>query len=652
MSRPRSFRPFSPELLPQLVDQTPALVMVTDRRGLIVFVNRGFTAMTGYTEAEALGQTPSILKSGLRDDSIYADLWQTVLDGRSWSRLLPNRRKDGSVYWQETSIFPLEGTSGDDLYLAAVGRDVSERVVMTEELAAARDAAETAARVKSMFLMNMSHELRTPLNAVLGMADLLSDGQLDLRQRTQLGVLRNAAESLLGLVTEIMDLADLDAGGIVLEEEPLGLRELLESASAVVAPLAHDRGLEVLVSLHPRVDRMWRGDSGRIQQALMNLLSNAVKFTDEGEVEVRAEPRREGNGVRISVRDTGIGIAPDDLERAFERFTQVDGSTTRRHEGSGLGLTLARELCIVMGGQLEVTSEVGQGSTFTMDLPLAEQRGAWTVVDPSLRGLRTLVVDDHARHRTILRELLQQAEAEVIEVDRLDALMEMARIGSLASYDVVVIDDSWAEGDLHETLLAMAREAPDTGVVLLTRAQDAERMLDGIHARVAQPAPRGRLIAAVGEAHAATGCRPRPKLGEKRPGHAPHHVLIVDDNAVTRLLLQAMLTKQGCVVEEAVGGEEALARLRNAAPPDAIVVGLDLQGAEGARSVRAMRAMKGTRGAAMLPIVAYSPAATPEARQAATDAGCDGFVATPFRKEELLAVLRAAAAKWEAAQTA
>ncbi|MEK9502018.1 ATP-binding protein [Gemmatimonadota bacterium DH-20] len=652
MSRPRSPRSLAPELLPQLVEQTPALVLVTDRRGRIVFVNRGFTNMTGYTESEALGRTPSMLKSGLRDDAVYADLWRTVLDGRSWNRLLPNRRKDGSVYWQETSVFPLEGTEGDGLHLAAVGRDVSDRVAMTEELAAARDAAEAAARVKSMFLMNMSHELRTPLNAVLGMAELLVDSELDLRQRTQLGVLRNAAESLLGLVTDIMDLADLDAGGIVLDDGPVELRTLLESAGAVIAPLAHDRRLEVLVSLHPRVDRVWRGDAGRIQQALMNLLSNAVKFTDEGEVEVRAEPRPEGGGVRISVRDTGIGIAPDHLERAFERFSQVDGSTTRRHEGSGLGLTLARELCILMGGRLEVTSRVAHGSTFTMDLPLAEQRGAWSVVDPVLRGLRILVVDDHAGHRAILSELLREAGAETAELDRLDELAARAGSGSLASWDALVVDDTWREGDLHGTLLAVGRGAPDLGVVLLTRVQDEERMLTGIHARVTQPASRERLVAAVRGAHGAAGCRPRPRLGEKRPGHDPHHVLIVDDNAVTRLLLQAMLSKQGCVVEEAMGGAEALARLNNSAPPDAILVGLDLQRAEGAESVRAMRAMDGERGAATLPIVAYSAADTAEARSAAAEAGCDGLVTTPFRKEELLAVLRAAAAKWEAARSA
>lgn len=644
MPRPSPLRSIPPELLSHLVEQTPALVLVTDRQGRIVYVNSGFTLLTGYSADEVLGQTPSVLKSGLRDGSVYADLWSTVLSGQIWTQLLPNRRKDGSIYWQETSVFPLEDSGPEHTYFASVGRDVSDRVAITEELANARDAAEAAARVKSMFLMNMSHELRTPLNAVLGMADLLADGRLDLRQRTQLEVLHNAAESLLGLVNEIMDLADLDAGGIVLEDERFELRELLESAGTVIAPLAHERGLEVLVSIDPVVDRSWHGDPVRVRQALMNLLSNAVKFTDEGEVELRAFPRGDGaGGVRLAVRDTGIGIAPDDIERAFERFSQVDGSSTRRHEGSGLGLTLARELCILMGGRLEVESHVAVGSTFTMDVPLRPSTGGRANPPPeALAGHRVLVVDDHPGHVAILGGLLESAGAVVEEVDRLASLTARARSGALFACDAVVIDDTWAEGDLHGALVALGTHAPGTGVVLVTRVQDSERLLDGIHARVTQPASRERLLNAVGEAGVLAGRRPGSRSGRKGSGRAPGHVLIVDDNAVTRLLIQAMLSKQGCVVEEAVGTEEALARLRRSAPPEAILVGLALPGSGGGGAVEAMRALERERGTPPIPIVAYSGAGNPEGTAAAIEAGCDGFVATPFRKEELMAVLRTA----------
>ncbi len=635
--------------------------MLTDLDGHIVYVNDGFTATTGYTPAEVLGKTPGLLRSGLRDRDFYAHMWQTLLDGRSWNMVIPNRRKDGSVYWQQTNIFPVTDEGGAPVYFAGVGRDVSDRVKMTEELAAARDTAEAAARVKSDFLVNMSHEIRTPLNAVLGMADLLTDTTLDPRQRSQLDVLRRAGESLLGLVNEIMDLSKLEAGGLMLGDQVFDLRDLLEGAASVVAPMAHRRGLELLLHIDPKVDRPWRGDPVRVRQVLMNLLSNAVKFTESGEVAIRATPAQttvEGPGFCVSVRDTGSGIPADRLESVFDRFTQVDGSRTRRHGGAGLGLTLSRELCHLMGGTLTAVSAVGAGSTFTATFPLPSGTPSPQPAEP-LSGLRVLVADDHDIHRSILAALLSHAGAEVTETE------ELALVGPTLErcreegrpIQAVVIDDTWTVGSVEETVQTLTRERFHPGVVLITRVQDAHDPGDVIQERLVQPAGLADLIAAVERAVKETERRMSAvaEVGTTLVGAAadqgrsapapdwPKRVLVVDDNAVNRLLVHALLEKEGSVVEEAQSGAEALARLARSPKVDVVLMDLVMPDMDGIETVRRLRQREAEAGRSAIPVVAFSAATGPDEIRRALDVGCDGYVGKPVRKDELLAEVAAAA---------
>ncbi len=632
------------------------MVLLTDLDGRIVYVNEGFTHTTGYSAEEALGRTPAILRSGLRDRDFYAHLWQTLLEGRNWNMVIPNRRKDGSIYWQQTNIFPVTDDTGDLLYFAGVGRDVSDRVKITEDLAAARDAAEAAAKVKSDFLVNMSHEIRTPLNAVLGMADLLTDTALDARQRGQLDVLRRAGESLLGLVNEIMDLSKLEAGGMRLDDRLFDLRDLLEGATSVVAPMAHRRGLVLLAQVDREVDRLWRGDAVRVRQVVMNLLSNAVKFTESGEVRItaRAPIASRGGGFEIEVRDTGIGIPSEQLDDVFERFTQGDGSRSRRHGGAGLGLTLSRELCHLMGGTLTAESAVGEGSTFTVALPLADEdrpNGA-----PMLApDRRILVADDHAMHRSILASVLGGAGARVEEASSLSDVVAMIAAEREAGqpFNVVVLDDTWAEGSVDEVVEAIAGESEPPGLVLVTRVQDEHDSGKALARHVTQPASRADLLDAVTKAdpdtrrgHAldadhASGQGAEPT--EEAPSSDwPERVLVVDDNAVNRLLVHALLEKQGSIVEEVSSGSEALVRLTREPAVDLVLMDLVMPGMDGFETVRALRRREADGGRRATPIVAFSAATAPEEIREAIEAGCDGHIGKPVRKDELLAEVRAA----------
>src|SRR5881628_1818977 len=295
---------------------------------------------------------------------------------------------------------------------------VTARLAVSEEAAKraeavmreARDLAERVARARSAFLANMSHEIRTPMNAVLGFVELVLDTELAPEQRRALELVRTSSEALLTILNDILDYSKIEAEHLELEAIPFDLPKVVHATATLLAVRAREKHLELTVDVLPDVPQMVRGDPTRVRQVLMNLIGNAIKFTDQGEVDVSASvARRDGGGatVQFRVRDTGIGISPEQLGTIFQEFTQADASMTRRYGGTGLGLAISRRLVALMGGELAVTSEVGHGSEFSFALtfPLeAAQATARATV--SLGGRRLLVVDDNETNRRIVRDML------------------------------------------------------------------------------------------------------------------------------------------------------------------------------------------------------------------------------------------------------
>ncbi|MGH8722095.1 MAG: ATP-binding protein, partial [Burkholderiales bacterium] len=311
----------------------------------------------------------------------------------------------------------------------------------------ARDLAERTARAQSAFLANMSHEIRTPMNAVLGFVELVLDTDLSSEQRRALELVRSSSEALLMILNDILDYSKIEADHLALEAIPFDLPKLVHATASLLAVRARDKHLELLADVAPDVPRTLRGDPTRLRQVLMNLIGNAIKFTEAGEVvvAVRTCEARPGNAcLRVGVRDTGIGIAPEHVQSIFTEFAQADATMTRRYGGTGLGLAISQRLVRLMGGTLAVTSAVGHGSefSFSITLPLAAGAHALPARRDTLGGRRMLIVDDHETNRRILREMLA---AEGIAVDEaVDAPRGLAALRGAAAagapYDLAILD--------------------------------------------------------------------------------------------------------------------------------------------------------------------------------------------------------------------
>jgi len=339
------------------VEQSPNGIEITDADGIIEYVNEAFTRVTGYRREELIGQNPRILASGQTTKKTFKELWSTLLRGDIWRGEFINRRKNGETFIEYAHIAPIRQPDGRITHYLGIKEDVTERKHIGEELERhrhhleelvtertaqleeARLAADAANRAKGAFLANMSHEIRTPMNAIIGLTHLLRRSTRDAGQQDKLARISDAAQHLLTVINDILDMSKIEAGKLTLERTCFELDAAVGRACALVAERAAVKGLEVVVDTDPALARELYGDPTRVSQALLNYLSNAVKFTERGSVVVRSrllEEDADGMLVKIEVRDTGIGVGTEQMPRLFAAFEQADSSTTRRYGGTGL----------------------------------------------------------------------------------------------------------------------------------------------------------------------------------------------------------------------------------------------------------------------------------------------------------------------------
>ncbi len=637
-----------------------AIVSITDLQGNIIYANQRFCDISGFSRDELLGQNHRVVKSDEHPAAVFEELWRTITHGQVWRGEIKNRKKDGEYYWVNATIVPLMGYDGLPHQYIGIRTDITANKDLEKSLQTAKDQAEAATLAKGQFLANMSHEIRTPMNAILGMLHLMHHTDLSKRQLDYVNKAGGAAQSLLGLINDILDFSKIEAGKMVLEVRDFRLDKLLRDLSVIVSSNVGNKPLEVLFDIDPQTPKCLVGDILRLQQVLINLCGNAVKFTANGEVVISVKVLAlvdQAVTLRFGVRDTGIGISPENQARIFDGFSQAEASTTRRFGGTGLGLSISRRLVALMGGELSLQSAPGQGSTFSFIIRLptgadpAEDSPPMLPPEQALAAhLSVLVVDDNPTARQLLVIMAQSLGWHVdVATDGPQALaLVQARAGN--PYQAIFVDWQMPGMDGWETIIRLQALPSQSPVVVMVTAHGREmlnqRSADDqarLHGFLVKPVTASMMFDAVADALA---CRALPPGSPPAPqSHAQPlrgmHLLVVEDNLVNQQVAQEMLESEGARVDLACNGQlgiEAVLRANLAgAPFDAVLMDIQMPVMDGYAATRVLRQ---DMGLTALPIIAMTANAMASDRDTCLAVGMNAHIGKPFNLAQLVALLQ------------
>ncbi len=755
-------------MLSRAVEESPAAVSMTDIHGVIDYVNARFLAMTGYSEAEALGQTHKLIASGDTAPEVVEAMWAALTAGNEWSGDLLNRRRDGSKYWSHNLITPLRNSDGNVSHYLAISEDISAQRELEQRALAAhaateqalRDLAEQERRVrmltdnvpalinyfdtdykivycnepyarqfgferdqalgrplrellgdriydeiapfregamagnevfyeaerdgqtfavtmrpardehgavrgvyalmldvtedkriagelkealrgaeaanvtKGQFLANISHEIRTPMNAIIGLSELLLRTRLDDRQRDYLQKEHRSALLLLGLLNDVLDFSKIESGQLRLDPHPFRLDDMLEQIADLYGDSANEKGVEFVIDIAPDLPGVVIGDSLRVTQVLSNLCSNAVKFTAEGQITLAMaieQPSSGGVRLKVTVSDTGIGMSPEQAAHVFDAFAQADASTTRRYGGTGLGLTICRNLGELMGGELYAESESGRGSQFHFTVPLALPVPPEELSRP-LVGTELLVVVAQAAQRAAIVRLLRGLGATVEDAaSAAEALvLGRQRVAAQATPFVILSDEAGVADPEFATWL----QEKSPPLILAWRQHLVQPVAWPRAQLIGRPVTRRALLQAIeaGKGNAESSHAVPPA---QHPDIAGARILVVDDYALNIEIVTAYLHEAGCAVTVAHDGREALDCLF-ADEFDAVLMDCQMPVMDGYDATRAIRQEPRWR---QLPVIAMTANVMQGDREKCFVAGMDDFVPKPVIVDQLFAVL-------------
>jgi len=631
-----------------VLERSPDAFLVVDADGVIHLANEQCERLFGYTRSELVGQKVEILvpdEIRARHPELRASFHREPAT-RAMGALseLHGRRKDGSLVPVDIALSPVPARGGVGFQVAVSIRDVTDRKQAEIELKEAKRKAEEATRMKSMFLANMSHEIRTPMNAIIGLSHLALKTSLTPKQRDYISKVHNAGTSLLAIINDILDFSKIEAGKLDIETTDFRLDDVISSVTTVTGQKATDKSLELLAHIASGIPQFLVGDPLRLGQVLTNLVNNAVKFTERGEICVDADMLQhtgEKCQLRFSVRDTGIGMSKEQAAKLFQPFTQADMSTTRKHGGTGLGLTVCRRLVELMGGDIWLDSEPGIGTTFTFTvwLGIGQQKGSGRVVPDRLTTLRALIVDDNPAAREIIDDLLKEVVSETDAVASApEALAAIKQADSDVPFDIVFMDWRMPGMDGLEAARALKAElslkhAP--AIVMVTAfgrdevREEAERLhLDGF---LVKPVTRSMLVDVLVSVFADASNQAAAVASATAEGIqlTGLRVLLVEDNDINQQIAVELLEGVGAKVDVASNGRIAVDTLFGGPiPPPYDVVLMDLQ----------MPVMDGHQATSKirsdprftLPIYAMTAHATLEERDFCLSNGMSGHIAKPI----------------------
>lgn len=628
------------------------------RNRVILRCNRALDEMLGYTSGEQIGNTSRIWYV---DEASYQQVGievygrENIADIHTAERELV--RKDGKHIWVRMSVRAID-VSGETKDMVCVIEDITEELAVLAEIRQARAQAEAANRSKSDFLANMSHEIRTPMNAIIGMSHLALQTNLDKRQRNYIEKVHRAGENLLGIINDILDFSKIEAGKMTMEAADFNLEDVMDNLANLLSMKIDGKGLELLFATAPDVPTALIGDPLRLGQVLLNLTNNAAKFTEQGEIIVgidKVAEHEDGVELHFWVRDTGIGMTPEQCDKLFQSFTQADASTTRKYGGTGLGLAISKNLVERMHGKIWVESEWGKGSTFHFHARFGVQlqpspRRMFSAQE--LQGVRVLVVDDNASAREILASMVQAFGLDVdVARDGTQALQLIAEADKqMQPYNLVLIDWQMPVMDGVETVGYLRQQQlmsmPAVIMVTAFAREDAitsagERGV-ALQAVLNKPVTPSTLLEAIGEALGkTTGVISRQEIRAHEYQEASQQLqgarlLLVEDNDINQELATDILTNAGMTVVVAKHGQHALDILATDARFDAILMDCQMPVMDGYTATREIRKNPHFKD---LPIIAMTANAMEGDKQKVLDAGMCDHISKPVNQAAMFATL-------------
>ncbi len=627
-----------------------------------LFYSQSYKRMLGYTDEE-FPNTPDEWKRHLFQEEIlpaearYKELVRTR-GATPYRTTLRFKHKDGHTVWVLASVIIAEwGSTGQPLRVVGCNIDITDLHAAEEtirqrnlELKAASARAEkfardahAAAMAKAEFLANMSHEIRTPMNAVIGMTDLLLDTKLDASQREFTETIRTSGEALLAIINDILDYSKIESGHLELERLPVNLRDCIESALDLAAGPASAKRLDLLYWIEDDVPPCVVGDLTRLRQILINLIGNAVKFTERGEIVINVSQRSNENGqprLKVSVRDTGIGIPADRLDRLFRSFSQVDASTTRKYGGTGLGLAISQRLVDLMCGRIWVESVVGQGTTFIFELPLEAAPYTPGPRDqsnvPALKDRRMLIVDDNATNRRILS--LQGKRWGMITESVSSGAQALQWIDEGRNFDLAVIDVQMPEMDGYDLARALRkrRSRKELPIVALTSLGDSgagfkDLAIERVLTKPAKSSTLCNALTEIFDRNAEGNGSDANKPASTTLAHEyPLRILLAEDNAVNQRVASLLLGRLGYKIERVSNGIEVLAALSRQAF-DVIFLDVQMPEMDGLECSQRLSSLYPIGARPW--IIAMTANAMQGDRERCIEAGMDDYVSKPIRSE-------------------
>ncbi|MCF8045003.1 MAG: PAS domain S-box protein [Desulfarculaceae bacterium] len=639
--------------LSRAVEYSPASVVITDIHGTIEYANWKFTEVTGYSYEEVIGENPRILGSGHQTEEYYKTLWDTILAGKEWKGEFINRKKNGDIYWESASISPIKDEHGRIINFVAVKEDITELKRLMQDLNEAKDKAESATRAKSDFLATMSHEIRTPMNAILGMGRLALDSGLNETQYGYVSNILSAADSLLSIINDILDLSKIEAGKMEIESVEFKISSVIEKIFNVIKFRAAEKGLSLVFYFDPRVPWVMKGDPLRLGQVLMNIVNNAVKYTESGEVTVSVKKLHSSGGsvtLKFSIQDSGIGMTEQQVSMLFQPFTQANGTISRKYGGTGLGLVIAKRLAEKMGGKIHVESSPAEGSLFTFTVPLEKvdtKDGEQPFLE-KLSGLNVLLIESRENSRKALSTNIEALGMNCCSAGEAgEALRIIDRFGETDTMDILIMDACLCKEDTVEVLkrLGADHQNPNVKSIVLHEFNAAEKARDmtahmrvhGFLARPVTPLPLVNTILAVtgyGPAGNRENLDQNRRNGEKISEEGKgKRILLVEDNEIGRKVVSEFLTGAGFEVQEALNGEQALEMLEGLRF-DLVLMDIEMPVMGGIEATRRIRALEDEH-LRHLPVVALTGHVMADFKEKCLAAGMNDHLEKPIRRELL-----------------